>query len=143
VRSPGSIPVPNSPGSYYNGGVVDGTEVGTLSGGAVFTITGTFHANDPTNWPATGSTSSSGNGGKTLNANCVITPPAGTINSGCLRLTRSWEAEYFTPGYTDNITVWGWSYIGVDHSTAPDAGTSAGRWNNFYNGDSGDILDVD
>lgn len=136
VRSPGSFLVN---GSYINGGVVDGTEVGTFSGGAVFTVTGTFNLNDPKNWPATGN----GNGGKTIDAGCVITAPAGTINSGCQRLTHSWEAFYFNAGYTDNITVWGWSYIGQDHSTAPDAGTSAGRWNDFDSGSSGDILDVD
>lgn len=141
VRSPGSFMVN---GSFINGGVVDGTEVGTLKGGAVFTITGIFHANDPTNWPATGSNPSNGNGGNVLNAGCVITAPAGTINQGCAPVTHNWEDHYFSAGYQETgIPVWGWSYIGVDHSTAPDAGMSAGRWNNFYTGDSGDILDVD
>jgi hypothetical protein len=141
VRSPGSFMVN---GSFINGGVVDGTEVGTFKGGAVFTITGTFNANDPTNWPALPSTNHNGNGGQTLNAGCVITAPAGTINSGCAPVTHNWEAHYFSAGYQETaIPVWGWFYIGVDHSTAPDAGTSAGRWNNFYTGDSGDILDVD
>jgi hypothetical protein len=136
VRSPGSFMVN---GSYINGGVVDGTEVGTFSGGAVITVIGTFNLNDPAHWPASGK----GNGGTTLNDGCVITPPAGTINN-CPHLIHTWEAHYFANGYQETgIPVWGWSYIGVDHSTAPDAGTSAGRWNNFYNGDSGDILDVD
>ncbi len=138
VRSPGSFS--NGNGGYINGGVVDGTEVGTFKGGAVFTITGTFHLNDPSNWPATGN----GNGGQTLNAGCVITPPAGTINQGCAPVTHNWEAHYFANGYNETgIPIWGWFYIGVDHAGAPDAGTSAGRWNNFYTGDSGDILDVD
>ncbi|HYL43727.1 MAG TPA: hypothetical protein VEU97_10105 [Ktedonobacteraceae bacterium] len=142
VRSPGSFSDGN--GGFINGGVVDGTEVGTVRGGAVFTITGTFHANDPKNWPATGSTGSTGNGGQTLNAGCVITPPAGTINSGCAPVTHNWETHYFASGFVETgIPVWGWSYIGVDHAGAPDAGTSAGRWNNFITGDSGDILDVD
>lgn len=141
VRSPGSFYVN---GAYINGGIVDGTEVGNLSGGAVFTITGTFHANDPAIWPATGSTASSGNGGQVLNAGCVISSPSGALKPGCAPVTHNWEDQYFVKGYSeDAIPVWGWSYIGKDHLGPTDAGTSAGRWNNFYTGDSGDILDVD
>ncbi len=125
-----------SPGTTTStGGILTGDEVGTIKGGYHILITAQLDVSSPTTWPLVGKI----NGGSTVDYQCVIAAD-GTEN--CPGYV-DWTAQYFTAITVANEDLWGWTYVGKDAKTAPDAGTPDGVWRNFYSGNSGDILDVD
>ena len=130
-----------SPGTTSTtGGILTGDEVGTFKGGYVAQITGPLDVTDPTNWPLVGKV----NQGNPVDYQCVINPDGSLQNDPCSGAI-DWTTKYFdtTSNFTFNENPWGWTYVGQDKSTAPDAGKADGVWHNFSTGNSGDILDVD
>lgn len=131
-----------SPGTTATtGGILTGDEIGTFKGGYVAQITGPLDVTDPGSWPLVGKA----NNGVTVDYQCVINPD-GTLQNGICPGAIDWTTKYFDTGnssFTFNENPWGWTYIGKDAPTAPDAGTPDGVWHNFSTGNSGDILDID
>jgi hypothetical protein len=128
-----------SPGTTATtGGILTGDEIGTFKGGYVAQITGPLDVTDPGNWPLAGKV----NLGNPVDYQCVIASDGSANCPGVV----DWTTKYFDTGnasFTFNENPWGWTYIGKDAPTAPDAGTPDGVWRNFSTGNSGDILDVD
>lgn len=128
-----------SPGTTATtGGILTGDEIGTFKGGYVAQITGPLDVTDPGNWPLAGKV----NLGNPVNYQCVIASDGSANCPGVV----DWTTKYFDTGnlsFSFNENPWGWTYIGKDAPTAPDAGTPDGVWRNFSTGNSGDILDVD
>lgn len=128
-----------SPGTTGNtGGILTGDEVGTIKGGAQFDITGPLDVSNVAVWPLKGNV----NGGTVVDYGCAINPDGST--NGCPGYV-DWTQQYFdqSGSFTINENPWGWTYVGHDVSTAPDANKPDGVWHNFSTGNSGDILDVD
>jgi len=130
-----------SPGSTSTtGGTLSGDEVGTINGGYQALITGALSVSDPANWPLAGKV----NGGNAVDYQCVIAGDGSATCPGSV----DWTTKYFD---TSNAQVsfsfsqpsWGWTYVGKDKASAPDAGKSDGVWVNASTGNSGDILDSD
>ncbi|HEV2582057.1 MAG TPA: hypothetical protein VGT44_14470 [Ktedonobacteraceae bacterium] len=125
-----------SPGTVgSNGGILTGDEVGTIKGGYHMLITASLDVSAPATWPLVGKV----NGGNAVDYQCVIAVNGSENCPGFV----DWTAQYFSTGGSYNEDLWGWTYVGKDAPTAPDAGTADGVWHNFYSGNSGDILDVD
>jgi hypothetical protein len=128
-----------SPGTTTTtGGTLTGDEVGTIKGGYVAQITGPLDVTDPGNWPLVGKV----NLGNPVDYQCLI---ANDGSENCPGFV-DWTTKYFDTGnanFTFGENPWGWTYVGHDKSTAPDAGAADGVWHNAITGNSGDILDVD
>lgn len=80
--------------------------------------------------------------GNPVDYQCVIAPDGSENCPGYV----DWTTKYFdttSASFTFNENPWGWTYIGKDAPTAPDAGALDGVWRNLSTGNSGDILDVD
>ena len=131
-----------SPGTTANtGGILTGDEIGTIKGGYVAQITGPLDVSDPAHWPLFGKVDA----GNTIDYGCVINPN-GTLQQDPCPGFVDWTAKYFdqsSASFTFNENPWGWTYVGKDAPSAPDAGTPDGVWRNFSTGNSGDILDAD
>ena len=128
-----------SPGTTLTtGGILTGDEIGTFKGGYVGQITGPLYVSDPTNWQLVGKV----NHGNVVDYQCVIVPDGSANCPGFV----DWTTKYFDTtslSFSFGENPWGWTYVGKDAPTAPDAGTPDGVWHNVITGNSGDILDVD
>lgn len=128
-----------SPGTTATtGGILTGDEIGTIKGGYVAQITGPLDVTDPANWPLVGKA----NQGNAVDYQCVIAPDGSANCPGVV----DWTTKYFdtsSTSFTFGENPWGWTYVGKDKPTAPDAGAADGVWNNASTGNSGDILDLD
>ena len=128
-----------SPGTTATtGGILTGDEIGTIKGGYVAQITGPLDVTDPANWPLVGKV----NQGNAVNYQCVIAVDGSETCPGIV----DWTTKYFdtsSNSFSFNENPWGWTYVGKDKPTAPDAGAADGVWSNTSTGNSGDILDLD
>jgi len=123
-----------SPGyvSGKTGGILTGDEVGTFAGSAKLYIHGDLDVSSPKLWPLVGAV----NSGTPVDYMC-------NEAHACPGYVL-WINQYFA---LDELSYtqpqFGFHYIGFDKPSAPDPGTPDGTWDNAYNGNFGDILDID